>query len=436
MKIISTTILIFFCAAATFAQQKIFRNYSTQKVNERLAKEDVQLLDKQGNVEFFIENKKKKLQFKKVTIPVVFHILYVQGQNYPSADQVYTQIDALNRDFSKRAYRIQQKADTLEGFDKSVAETEIEFCLAKVGPSGKNEAAIRFIPVTTEKFVDNDLIKTERFGALSWDTEQYLNIWVGNLADSISGYAQMPGGPKATDGIVIDNRYFGTIGTAKAPYNEGKTLTHLVGNYLGLYDLWNKRTPCGDDYVEDTPIHNAPNYNCEDYRHVSTCGDNPVEMTMNFMDNSPDACLYMFTQGQKTRMQAVLSEKGPREKLVLANVKCSNKFTEEDSTGSVVFLDKPRLKSASLESISVSIAPNPAYDQFKVQIQTELEIRTKASLSVINALGMIKFNQSLDLTRGTQDLIMDCRNWSPGIYYLSVHTNDYHSTHRIVVISK
>lgn len=436
MKISLMIMLTLFSTIVAFAQQKIYRSYTTQKVNERLAKEDTLLLDKQATVEYFIEDQKKKLKFNKTTIPVVFHIVYTQGQKYPSEEQVYSQIDALNRDFSKSAYRIQHKADTLEGFAKRAEDMEIEFCLAKEGPSGKNEAAIRFVPVNTSRFSDNDLIKTERSGAVAWDTERYLNIWVANLADSVSGYAQMPGGPKASDGIVIDYRYFGTMGTAKAPYNEGKTLTHLVGNYLGLYDLWNKNTPCGDDYVEDTPIHNAPNYNCEDYRHVSTCGDNPVEMTMNFMDNSPDACLYMFTLGQKIRMQSALAEKGPRGKLASSTAKCSNKSNAEETSEAVVFLSKPNLQSTSLESIAVRIAPNPAYNEFKVQIQSELERSKKAVLSVVNALGMVQFNQNLDLNTGTQDLLMDCRNWSPGIYYLSVRANDYHSTHRIVVVGQ
>ena len=70
----------------------------------------------------------------------------------------------------------------------------------------------------------------------------------------------MPGGPVATDGIVIDYRYFGTGGTAIAPYDEGRTLTHLVGNYLNLHDLWNDVSRCSDDEVADTPVHNGPNY--------------------------------------------------------------------------------------------------------------------------------------------------------------------------------
>jgi hypothetical protein len=120
----------------------------------------------------------------------------------------------------------------------------------------------------------------------------------------------MPGGPSATDGIVLDYRFLGSLGTVKAPYDQGKTLTHLVGNYLGLNDLWGNGH-CADDLVDDTPPHNAPNFGCPGYRHISTCDDNPVEMTMNFMDNTDDACMYMFTAGQVRRMRAALGESGP-----------------------------------------------------------------------------------------------------------------------------
>lgn len=414
------------------AQQKTYRNFSTQKVSERLTKLDTTLLGKQSNVEYFIEGQKKKLKFTKITIPIVFHILYAKGQTAPSEEQVHSQIEALNRDFSKKAYRIQHKADTLEGFTKVAEDMEIEFCLAKEGPSGKNEASIRFIQISPSQFTDNDMVKTERSGAAAWDTERYLNVWVAHLADSVSGYAQMPGGAKETDGIVIDYRYFGTMGTAKAPYNEGKTLTHLMGNYLGLYDLWNKNTPCGDDYVEDTPIHNAPNYNCEAYRHVSTCGDNPVEMTMNFMDNTPDACMYMFTLGQKIRMHAVLSEKGPRGKLNSSNIKCTNKLAEDEIAFNVP-VSSISENLNPVESILVKLAPNPTSDEFKVQIQAQLQVNKTAKLSVVNGLGMVQYTQNLNILNGVQDFMIYCRTWSPGIYYLTIQSNDHLSTHRIVV---
>ena len=139
-----------------------------------------------------------------------------------------------------------------------------------------------------DKTVALHLLMEATGGSTTWDSEKYLNIWVVSFPDSISGYAQMPAGPAVTDGIVIDARYFGKKGTTDKdfPYTEGKTLTHLLGSYLNVYELWSKTRQCGDDGVDDTPIQNAPTLGCVDYRHVSTCDGNPVAMSMNFMDNT------------------------------------------------------------------------------------------------------------------------------------------------------
>ncbi len=41
--------------------------------------------------------------------------------------------------------------------------------------------------------------------------DEYLNIWVCNIGGGILGYAQFPGGPSSTDGVVISPQYFGSI---------------------------------------------------------------------------------------------------------------------------------------------------------------------------------------------------------------------------------
>ncbi len=157
-----------------------------------------------------------------------------------------------------------------------------------------------------------DVMKNGKRGginATSPDTK--LNIWVCTIGSGILGYAQFPGGNASTDGVVIDSRYFGTVGTATAPFNKGRTATHEVGHWMNLRHIWGDTT-CGNDYVADTPSHNTANYGCPSYPHYSSCSGSPIEMTMNFMDYTDDACMYMFSEGQKQRMLAVFLSGGPR----------------------------------------------------------------------------------------------------------------------------
>ena len=128
------------------------------------------------------------------------------------------------------------------------------------------------------------------------------------LGGGLLGYAQFPGGPAATDGVVILHSGFGTSGTAAAPFNLGRTATHEIGHWLNLRHIWgDDGTGCsGSDFVADTPNQGGPNYGTPTFPKVS-CGNAPNgDMFMNYMDYVDDAAMVMFTAGQVTRMQASL----------------------------------------------------------------------------------------------------------------------------------
>mgnify|MGYP000102810017 CR=1 FL=1 len=82
-----------------------------------------------------------------------------------------------------------------------------------------------------------------------------------------------------------------------------------VGHWLNLRHIWGDAT-CGSDLVTDTPTHNTANYGCPAAGHRSTCTGTPIEMTMNYMDYTDDACMYMFSAGQKSRMLATFASGG------------------------------------------------------------------------------------------------------------------------------
>lgn len=245
-----------------------------------------------------------------VTIPVVVHVLYKTTAENISDAQVNSQITVLNNDFRK----LNADASLIPAaFAGLAADCEVNFCLAQRTPTGAATTGIVRKATTVASWTTNDAIKySAQGGDDAWNTTQYLNLWVGTLGGGLLGYAQFPGtGVAATDGVVALNTAFGTTGTAAAPFNKGRTATHEVGHWLNLRHIWGDAN-CGSDLVSDTPTHNTANYGCPTYPHLSTCTGTPTEMTMNYMDYTDDACMYMFTAGQKARMQAVLTTGGAR----------------------------------------------------------------------------------------------------------------------------
>jgi Pregnancy-associated plasma protein-A len=237
---------------------------------------------------------------RPITIPVVLHILYNKPIENISAAQIQSQMAILNADFRKT------NADatyTPTIFKSVIADCKVNFVLSRVIRKQTNEIAFG---------TDNDPVKQSSMGgsdAISPTTK--LNIWVCSLGEGLLGYAQFPGGNAVTDGVVCLNTAFGSTGIAAAPYNKGRTLTHEVGHWLNLRHIWGDEL-CGNDFVKDTPKHDEPNFGCPPPNHRSKCEGSPIEMTMNYMDYTEDACMYLFTEGQKARLQATLTACGSR----------------------------------------------------------------------------------------------------------------------------
>ena len=244
-----------------------------------------------------------------VTIPVVVHVVYRTATENISDDQIQSQLDVLNDDFRRL------NSDATTNWSQA-ADAEIEFCLATVDPNGNATTGITRTSTSVNGFGTNDAVKfNSQGGKDAWPRDDYLNFWVCNIGGGILGYAQFPGGPAATDGVVNGYQYTGTIGTASAPFDLGRTATHEVGHWLNLRHIWGDGA-CGvDDFVSDTPQSDAPNYGCATGH--SSCGS--TDMVENYMDYSDDSCMNLFTQGQKTRMQALFGPGGSRVSLLSSN---------------------------------------------------------------------------------------------------------------------
>ena len=232
-----------------------------------------------------------------VTIPVYVHVVYSNNNENISDAQINSQMAVLNDDF-RRSNNDANQTPSL--FAPVAADTEIQFSLAGVFRHANSRTS----------WGTNDLVKST-YPPVTPST--HMNIWVCNIGGGILGYAQFPGGNAATDGIVVGPQFFGTTGYVAAPFNGGRTTTHEVGHYLNLRHIWGDGRCNRDDFVSDTPTSDRPNYGCPSF---PTTHCRSTDMTMNYMDYTDDACMNMFTAGQKSRMRGVLVPGGARENLV------------------------------------------------------------------------------------------------------------------------
>jgi hypothetical protein len=291
------------------------RNCGTMDVHDRLMHEHPDYQQRMQRIEQFtqeaISSGTLDLSKNLITIPVVIHVLYNTSSQNVSDAQIQSQLNVLNQDFRKLNA---DAANTPSIFTSSVADVEISFCLATKDPNGNPTSGIIRKATSVTSFGSNDAMKyNSQGGSDAWNTSKYLNIWVCNLGSSLLGYAQFPGGPAATDGVVVNFTAFGTTGTAQSPFNKGRTATHEVGHWLNLRHIWGDAN-CGNDLVSDTPVHQTSNSGCPSHPKSNTCGTS-AEMHMNYMDYTNDACMYMFTNGQKSRMRALFASGGARASL-------------------------------------------------------------------------------------------------------------------------
>ncbi|KIM41037.1 hypothetical protein M413DRAFT_445786 [Hebeloma cylindrosporum] len=132
-----------------------------------------------------------------------------------------------------------------------------------------------------------------------------LNIYTltFNSTTKALGTASVPSAyyrePKS-DGVMV--RHSTVTGGPRENYNLGRTLTHEVGHWLGLFHTF--EGGCDDgvgDNIADTPPQASGSEGCPVGR--DSCPGNGPDLINNFMDYSYDVCMTSFTKGQATRMR-------------------------------------------------------------------------------------------------------------------------------------
>ena len=235
----------------------------------------------------------------EMVVPVIVHVLYNTSQQNISDAQIQSQIDVLNEDFNLLNKDVSKVPQI---FNASKANIGIRFQLMQT---------IRKQTAVTSWLSNDDMKFSAKGGSDVIDPEHKLNIWVCNLGDDLLGYAQFPGGRPATDGVVIGYFCFGRTGKLLKPFDKGRTATHEVGHWMNLNHIWGM-TYCGSDHVDDTPQATIYNFGCPSFPKYNSCRTREIEMTMNYMDYTDDACMFMFTNGQSDRMKAIFLNGGPR----------------------------------------------------------------------------------------------------------------------------
>lgn len=246
----------------------------------------------------------------------------------------------------------------------------------------------------------------------------YCNLVVRNISGGVLGYSPLGGSPANGMTVVIDDNAFGAIMTSSpstctgyvpgAPYNKGRTLTHELGHFFNLDHTF---VSCGSsancattgDKVCDTPAANTPFFDCVSPGTVQTsCGT--TQLTMNYMDYVQDACMYMFTAGQATRMTAWYNTIASQ---LATNVLANNDFVMNN----------------------FSIAPNPSKGVFSISLKEQTDSYT---VFIYDSLGREVYNTDFNQTSElVQNIQID--NALKGMYFVSIRSNDAIVTKKIII---
>jgi hypothetical protein len=391
--------LFFFPLFAAGQQESIIRCAADELLQEAFELRP-ELIEKREKMEAELQERlsgERSSSFRStITIPVVFHVVWNTAEQNISDLQIYDQLEILNQAYNmhnRNLYTVPPK------FRHLIADAQIEFCLAARDPSGNPTNGITRTQTDIEE-VGSERIDFSRraihfseFGGKDhWDPDRYLNVWVCEIGGGVLGSATFPQGmpyPEA-EGVLVDYRYVGSIGTAteSKPYDGGKTLVHETGHYFNLFHPWGPGSgSCDvDDFVDDTPTQIGPYFSCDDPDPFSCDSE---DIVTNFMDYPEDNCLAMFTLGQRDRMIASLELH--RAELLESNACIPPAGTEPSGP--------------ALSDLSASWFPSSE----KIGLYASRDSEFSIEIDLIDMAGRVVFPKKHNSTRSTFCLQVTCQ---------------------------
>ena len=383
------------------------------------------------------------------TLPVVFHVVYNTPTENIHDSLIYSQLDVLNECFRRlNADTVNMRTD----FENLVGDVKIQFELATVDPQGNSTSGITRTPTLIYNFMGDmtdpnfyqdiysnvfRITDDQNGGVAAWNTDQYINVWIGDLSAStgvpgqseemLIGLATPPLNHSSfinvldmsileEDGVILHYKSVGannpipySIGSAANNNKSGKTMVHEMGHYLGLRHIWGDGD-CGmDDYILDTPLAASASVGSCSF-NLNDCwddinGQNLPNMVENYMDYSTELCQNSFTIGQIEMMRLTLSTY--RSGLLTNTAALTNL--------------EPKLE--------VELFPNPATGPFSLKFNT---IQSEVQLVLTALDGKVISNKTF---RDTHEIKEDME-LANGMYLLNIYTQEGAYIKKRLIISE